>query len=197
LIELIQVRRRHHDVTHRRRLLVAIQRGYRGSLGNAATHPQQDRLHVVARFATAHLDDALHLVDGVVIEQCQDARVMLDAARRAVLLLQRFAKFAEDCRQLPAAKDFGVIERRRPVLQSTQVVLRIEDLLVLGVGTWMRGDHSAAQHHVDAVDIRFDADSLECRRPRHAVAVIVETHHLILVGLGGLNDARIEAPFDE
>jgi hypothetical protein len=197
LIELIQVRRRHHDVTHRRGLLVAIQRGCRGSLGNAATHPQQDRLHVVARLATAHLDDALHLVDGVVIEQCQHAHVMLDAARRAVLLLQRFAQFAEDGRQLPTAKDVGVIERRRPVLQSTQVVLRIEDLLVSAVGTWMHGNYLRAPHHVDAVDISFNRDGLECRRPRHAVAVIVETHHLILVGLGGLSDARIEGRLGE
>jgi len=134
----------------------------------------------------------LHLVDGVVIEQCQHAHVMLDAARRAVLLLQRFAQFAEDGGQLPTAKDVGVVERRRPMLQGTQVVLRIENLLVPTVGTGMRGDHLSAQHHIDAVDVGFNRDGLERRRTRHAVAIGVEADHLILVGLGGLGDARIE-----
>jgi hypothetical protein len=95
------------------------------------------------------------------------------------------------------AKDVGVIERRRPALQSAEVVLRIEDLLVFSIRTRMRSDHLASQHHVDAVDGRLDGDGLESRRARHAVAVVVETHHLVLVGLGGLNDTRIEALLGE
>lgn len=196
MVGLAQVRRRHQDAAHHRGLLGTIQRWRRG-LGRAAAHAQQDRFDVVARRATARLDHALHLVDGVLLQQLQDANVVLDAAAGAVLLLQGFAQVAEDGRQLPAAKDVGVIERRRPALQGAEVVLRIEDLLVLAVGARMRGDHLAAEHHCDAVDGRLDGDGLERSRARHAVAVVVETHHLVLVGLGGLNETRMEALLGE
>jgi hypothetical protein len=196
LVELAQVRRRHHDAAHRRGLLRTIQR-WRRSLGRPASHAQQDRLDVVARLATARLDHALHLVDGVRFQQLQDTCVVLDAAAGAVLFFQGLAQVAEDGRQLPAAKDVGVIERRRPALQSAEVVLGIEDLLVLAVRARMRGDHLAAQHYRDAVDGGLDGHRLESRGTRHAIAVVVETHHLILVGLGGLNDTRIEARLGE
>lgn len=76
-------------------------------------------------------------------------------------------------------------------------MVRIEDLLVFSIRTRMRSDHLAPQHHVEAVAVGLDGDVLESRRTRHAVAVVVETHHLVLVGLGGLNDTRIEAPLGE
>lgn len=196
MVELTQVGRRHHDVTHGRGLLGMIQRRRR-SLGRPAPHAQQDRFDVVARFAPARLDHTLHRVDGVFLQQPQNANVVLDAAAGAVLLLQSFPQRVEDRRQLPAAKDVGVIERRWPALQGAKVVLRIENLLVLAVRTRMRGNHLAAEHHVDVVDGGLDADGLESRRARHAVAVVVKTHHLILVGLGGLDDARVEALLSE
>jgi hypothetical protein len=71
-------------------------------------------------------------------------------------------------------------------------MLWIEDLLVFSIRTRMRSDHLAPQHHVDAVDVGLDGDGPESRRARHAVAVVVETRHLVLVGLGGLDDTRIE-----
>jgi hypothetical protein len=133
----------------------------------------------------------------VFLQQLQDANVVLDAPSGAVLFLQRCAQVAEDSRQLPATKDVGVIERRRPALQGDEVVLRIEDLLVLAVRARMRGDQAAAEHYVDVVDVGLDDDRLESSRSRHTVAVVVETHHLVLVGLGGLDDRRIEARLDE
>jgi hypothetical protein len=115
LVKLAQVRRRHHDAAHRRGLLRRIQRRRRG-LGGPAAYAQQDRFDVVARFATARLDHTPHQVDGVFLQQPQNANVVLDAAAGAVLLLQSFTQRVEDGRQLPAAKDVGVIERRRPAL---------------------------------------------------------------------------------
>jgi len=195
LVELAQIGRRHHDAAHRRGLFRVIQRWRRHGLGRPAPHTQQDRFDVVARWATACLDHALHLVDGALFQQLQDTYEVLDAAAWTMLSLQSFTQVAEDRRQLPAAKDVGVIQRRRPALQGAEVVLRIEDLLVLTVRTWMHGDHLAAEHHGDAVDGRLDGHGLERRRPRHAVAVVVETHHLVLVGLGWLHDTRIETLF--
>lgn len=190
---MAEVRRRHHDTTQCRWLLRLIERGRRGDFARAAPHAQQDGLDVVARAATAGLDDTLDLVDSVFLQQSQDAHVVLDAATGAVLFLQGLPQFAEDRRQLPAAKNVGVIQPCRPALQSAQVVLRIEDLLVLAVATRMTRDYLAASHDVDAVDVRFDGHGLESRRTRHAVAVVVETHHLVLVGLGRLDDTGIEA----
>lgn len=191
MVKLAHVRRRHHDAAHRRRLLRSIQRR-RSGRGGPAAHAQQDHFDVVARRTTAHLDHTLHRVDGVLLQQPQNANVVLDAAAGAVLLLQSCTQLVEDSRQLPVAKDMGVIERRRPTLQGAEVVLRIEDLLMQAVGTRMRGDHLAAEHHVDAVDGRPDGHRLESRRTRHAVAIVVEAHHLVLVGLGGLDETRIE-----
>jgi len=132
LIELVQVRRRHDDTAHHGGLVRRLQGGRRGR-SRATPHAQQDGLHVIARFATARLDHALHLVDGVFVQQLQNANVVLDAAAGAMLVLQGFAEIAKDRRQAPAAKDVGVIERRRSVLQGAEVVVWIEDLLMFAV----------------------------------------------------------------
>jgi hypothetical protein len=109
-----------------------------------------------------------------------------------VLLLQGRPQLTEDGRQVPAAEDVGVIERCRPALQRRQVVLRIKDLFVLRVRAGMRGNHLAAEHHVDAPDVGFDRHSLKGGTARHAIAVVVEADHLVLVGLGRLDQARVE-----
>jgi len=163
LVKLAQVRRGYHDGTHRLRLLVTLQRGRDHRLGGPAAHPHQDRLDVEAGWASAHLDDPLHRLDGVLVEQGQDAREVLDAPIRAVLFRQGLAKLAEDGRQVPAAKDVGVIERCRSVRQGPQVVMRVENVLVVGIRPRMRGDHLTAQHHIDVVHIGFDGDGLERR----------------------------------
>jgi len=69
----------------------------------------------------------------VFVQQLQNANVVLDAAAGAMLVLQGFAEIAKDRRQAPAAKDVGVIERRRSVLQGAEVVVWIEDLLMFAV----------------------------------------------------------------
>lgn len=93
---------------------------------------------------------------------------------------------------MPAAEDLGMVQRRRPALQTLQIMPRIEDLLVPAIRARMRGNHLAAQHHVDAFDVGFDRHGLKRGTTRHAIAVVVEAHRLILVRLGGLPDARIE-----
>ncbi len=118
---------------------------------------------------------------------------MLHAAIGSVLLLQIRPQFAEQRRQLPAAKNIGVIERRWSPLQRAQIMVRIEDLLVFAVAARMRGDDLAAAHDVDPLDVGLDRHDLKCCRARHAVTVVVEANHLVLVGFGRLHDARIEA----
>jgi hypothetical protein len=191
LVELPHIRRRHVQVPHPRRLFRSLQRWQRAGVP-ALTHAEQDDFHVEAGFAAAALDDALHLVGRMVVEQLQDADVVLGAAGRSVLALQRGPQLAEDGWQLPAAEDVGVVERRRPALQRLQVVLRVEDLLMLPVGARVGSDHLAAKHQIDARDVGLDRHGLEGHHARYAVAIGVEADHLVLVHLGRLEQARIE-----
>ncbi len=86
-----------------------------------------------------------------------------------------------------------MVQCRGAPLQLVQVVLGRQDLLVPAVGTRMGGDHQTPQHHVDAVDVGLDRHLLEGRRAGHAVAVGIEAHHLVLVDLRRLEQARIES----
>jgi hypothetical protein len=155
-------------------------RGWRRGRSRAPPHAPPDGLDVVARWATARRDQALHLVKGGFVQQWQDAHEVLDTAAGALLFLQGFAEIA--------------IQPCRPAWQGTQVVVRIENLLVFAIGMRRRGDHRAAAHDGKAVAVGLDADGPERRGPGHAIAVVVETHHLVLIGLGGLDEARIEGP---
>jgi hypothetical protein len=155
-------------------------------------HTQQYGFDVETGGAPALLHGPLHLGDGMVLQQLQDADVVLDAAAGTVLPFQGCTQVAEESRQLPAAENVGVVQRRRPALEGRQIMLGIEDLLVLVVAARVRGDHLAAEHDVDARDIELDGDGLESGRARHAVAIVVAAYHLVLVNLGRLHDAGIE-----
>jgi hypothetical protein len=134
----------------------------------------------------------LHLIEGMVMQQVQDADIMLDATPRTILTLQITAEVVEYRRQLPVPKDVGMIQRRRPALQRVQVMTWVKDLLVLAVTTRVRGDHLASLHDVQPFDVGFDRDRLESGGAGHAVAVGAEAYHLVLVGLGRLHHAGIE-----
>jgi hypothetical protein len=117
---------------------------------------------------------------------------MLAAVARSVLPLQGLAQFVEHRRQLPAAKDVGMVQGRRPTIQPVEIVRRIEDLLVTAVGTRLRGDHVVPQHHVDALDAGLDRHGLEGGLTGHAVAVGLVTDHLVLIDLGRVENTGIE-----
>jgi hypothetical protein len=191
LVESAQVRQRHVQVADGFGLSRTLQgRGRRRRF--AAADAQQDGFDVIAGRAVAVLDGALHVGDRMVVQQVQDAHVMLGAAPGSVLFFQIDAEFAEEGRQLPAAKDVGMVQRRRAAPQRVQIVARIEDLFVLAVGAWMAGDHVVAQHDLDMIDVALDRHRLKSGTARHAVAVVVETRHLVLVDLGRLHGAGIE-----
>lgn len=128
----------------------------------------------------------------MVRQQMQDANVMLDATPGTVLAFQVAAQFVEDRRQLPVAKDVGMVQRRRPALQRVQVMSRIEHLLVLAIATRVRGDHLSALHDVQPCDIGFDRYHPEGSGTRYAVAIAVVADHLVFVGLGRLHHAGIK-----
>ena len=95
MIELVQVRRRHDDTAHRGGLVRRVQGGRR-SRSRATPHAQQDGFYVIALRATARLDHALHLIDGMLIQQLQDTHEVFDTAAGAMLLLQGLAEIAKD-----------------------------------------------------------------------------------------------------
>ena len=191
MVELPHIRQRHLYVTHRRRTIRQIQRRVRCRRWLAAD-TQQQRFHVEARRRAAGLDDTLHLVEGMVVQQVQDADIVLDAMPGAMLTLQITTQLVEHGRQLPVPKNVGMVQGGRPALQRVQVMSRVEDLLMLAVTTRVCGDHLALLHDVKAFDVGFDRYGLEGGATRHAVAIGVVADHLVLVGLGRLQHARVE-----
>jgi hypothetical protein len=152
----------------------------------------QDPLDVEARLTPALLDHALHHLDRVLREQLQDADVLLGTTAGTMLLLQRFPQRVEDGRQLPAAKDVGMVQCRRPALQALQIMFGDQDLFVPAIGTRVGRDHLASPHDIDALHVHLEGHLLERGETRHAVAVGIETHLLILIDLGQLEQTRIK-----
>jgi hypothetical protein len=150
----------------------------------AAADTQQNRLDVEAARTPAAFHGLVHRLQGVLIEQGQNADVVAHAATRSVLAFQRHAQLLEHRRQVPAAKDLGVVQGRRPAPQRLQVMTRIEHLLVPPVRARVRGQDLVAEHHVDALDIGLERHRLESGGARHAVAIGVEPHHLVFIHLG-------------
>lgn len=152
----------------------------------------QDGLDIEACFAAALRDGPLHLLLGMLLQQLQNADVMLAAVARSVLALQGFAQFVEYGRQLPAAKDVGMVQRRRPTIQPVEIVRRIEDLLVTAVRARVRRNQLVTQHHVDPFHVGLDRHGLEGSLTWHAVAVGLVADHLVLIDLGCIENAGIE-----
>ena len=198
MVELAQVRRRHLHGTHRRDSLRQIQR-FDGPavVDGLPPHPLQDRLDVEAELGSVLLDGPPNLLQGMLLQQLQDADVVLGSPAGPVLPFQGRAQFVEESGQLPAAKDVGMIQRRRPTIQPVQVMQRIEDLLVPAIAARMGSDHFPAQHDVDPLDVDLDRHGLESGRTRHAVAVGLVADHLVFIDLGRLADIGIESLFRE
>jgi hypothetical protein len=179
--------------THDRRLLLGAQRRrHRATVLRAPADAVQDHLHVETGFATALFDNPLHRRDRVRAQQLQHTDVLLGAALRPVLPFQRLPQFVEHRGQMPAAKDVGVVQGRRPAPETLEIVLRSQDLLVPTVATRVHGDHLTPQHHLDTIDIDLDGHLLKGSGARHAIAVGVEAHHLVFVHLRRLIQAGIE-----
>lgn len=90
--------------------------------------------------------------------------------------------------------DVGMVQRRRLAAQARQVMQRIENLLPLAVTARMPRDHLVDRHHLDVLDVALDRHAPEGVDTRHAVAVVIETHRLILVHLGRPANAGVESP---
>lgn len=147
----------------------------------------------VKTIALAAVDDRLlHAFNGMLSEQLQDTNKLPRASLGTVLLFQRRAQIAEYCRQLPLSVHVGVIERRRFASERHQVMQGIKDLHTLCIGPQVLGDDLAAGHDIDVMHIGLDGHCLEGKATRHAVAISIEAHRLILVYLGRLPYRRIE-----
>ena len=192
MVKLPQVRQRHVQCPHQFRLFRQVQRRRRPPTHRPVTHPLQDAFDVVAGFGPALLDGLLHRLGRLLRQQLHDTNVVLDTASRSMLFLQIGAQFGKQRRQLPATEDVGVVQCGRLAVQGFQVVLRIEALLVLPIRPRMAGNHLAAGHHLDVVQVALDRHRLKGGRARRAVAVAVEAYRLVLVHFARLEDAGVE-----
>ena len=125
-------------------------------------------------------------------QQLKHADVLPHAGPRAVSSLQAFSEPRKHPRQLPAAVDVRMIQRRRTTPERGQIVQRIKHLVAGLVTPPVAGNHTIAMHDVHAVDVAFDRDCLERIGPRHAVLNLLKTHQLILVHLPWTHDAGIK-----
>jgi hypothetical protein len=192
LVELLQIRHRHVQTTHRFRLFGQVQGRPQDRTRRPLPHALENPLDVVAGFGPALLDGALHHFGRMLLQRLHDPDVLLDAPAPPVLPLQIGPQLGKERRQLPAAEDRGAVQRRRFAVQRRQIVLRIQALLVPAIRPRMLSDHLARGHDRDVVYVALDRDGLKRHRARRAVTVVVETHGLVLVHLGRLEDARIK-----
>jgi hypothetical protein len=89
LVELLQIRQRHVQTTHRLRLFGQVQR--RQSLDRPrrpVPHALEEALDVVAGFGPALLDGALHHCGRVLRQQLHHAQVLLNTPAPSVLPFQ-------------------------------------------------------------------------------------------------------------
>jgi hypothetical protein len=197
LIELAQVRRGHLHRTHRSRLFRQLQGRHGYATAALLPHALQDGFHVETGLGPALLDGTLDLLLDMVLQQLQNADVMLGPVAGPMLPFQCLAEFAKHGGQLPTTEDLGVVQSCRPAVQPVQIMLGIKDLLVPTVATRMRCQYLATQHDVDPLHIGLDRHRLEGGRARHAVAVGFVANHLVLVDFGRRADTRIEGPLGQ
>jgi hypothetical protein len=129
-------------------------------------------------------DGPLNPCDRMQGQTLQHTDILPRSGSGALLLLQVVPELAENGRQLPAAKDVGMIQRRRPSAQARQVVDGFEDLLALAIAAWMAGDRLAVRDDLDVLDVSLDRHLAKGMGARHAVVVVVEADGLVLVHLG-------------
>ena len=149
----------------------------------------QNHRHAEAVGRAAGLDGLLDLGERLLRQQLQDAHEVTPPRRGAVLLFQALPQFGEHGRQFPVAEDVGVIQCRRPPAQRGQVVQRFHHSGPGLIRSSMTGDLLVAGHHGHGIDVALDRHRLKGKGTRHAVAVVVETHRLVLVHLGWLAEA--------
>ncbi len=109
-----------------------------------------------------------------------------------MLGFQGLPQFPEQRRQVPVAKDIGMIQGCRLAPQHREIVQGVEDHLALLIATSMPGDDLVAGHDSHLINVALDCHRAEGPGPRHAVAIAVELHRLILVHLGRLLNAGVK-----
>jgi hypothetical protein len=170
---------------------IAGRHGRRDLVGLAA-QTLHDRVHDIVIADPAQVNGPFNLGHTMLGQALQHADVLPCPARRTVLCFEVLPQLAKNGRQLPAAVDVGVIERRRLPAKADQVMERIEDLLALAITARMAGDALAVRDNLDVFDVSLDGHLAKGPGTRHAVIVVVEANGLIFVHLGRLHDAWIE-----
>jgi len=153
-----------------------------------------DAFGVQGFLGQATRDGRLHTVHGMLAQKLQNTDEMPWPGGLAVAMFQGLPQVREARGELPITQHRRVIQGRRPSAQRRQVVQRIEDLRVAAIAAFVTRHHVAAGDHLDTFQVAFDHHRLKGAGTRHAVTVAIETHGLILVHLGGLQDAGVERP---
>ena len=90
--------------------------------------------------------------------------------------LQETAQGREGLGQFPAGQRRGLVQSADLLLQQSQVVDRIEDHILLVVGTGVPGNHFSAATDNHLVDIASDPDFLMAVGDGHGIVIRLITH---------------------
>lgn len=152
----------------------------------------------VREVAVAASDNGLfESLQGVAGQQLQDANVMTCPRRRTQTGFEVGTQSRKDGRQLPIAVQGSMIQSRRLGCQRHQEMPWIEDALPAVVTAWVVGNHLPLGHDGDAVDVSFHRHRGKGEAARHAIAVAVETHRLVLIDTPGLVYAGVEVAWGQ
>ncbi len=134
----------------------------------------------------------LHHFHRVFGQQLQHANVLSRPDHQAVTPLEVFSQLLEAGRQHPAIEHERMIQGRRPATQNGQIMTWFYDPFPAAVASRVLGNHPIGRDHVNPIDIGFNRHRGEGPATGNAVAIGVESHHLILIDLRRFRDERIE-----
>lgn len=151
-----------------------------------------DLIGMHRRLLATLVDRLLDQLHGVLGQQLQDPNVLPRSAGESVAGLEVGPQLLEAGRQGPLIEHEGVIQGRRTATEDRQIVPGLDDPFVPGIAALMAGNDAGAADDLDPIHIGLDRYGFERPAPRHAVAVRLEPHRLVLVDLRRLRYERIE-----
>lgn len=193
-VELLQVWKRniHSPNLLRQRIVIAL-----GGVGESRRgQPLTTMPHAIRRdhrVTPTIRDRFAHALDRMLAQQLQHTNVLARPRQPAMTLFQLASQPTEIGGQLPRAVDRRVVQAGRLALEHCQVMQGVEHLLATVVRSFVLGNHLSLGHHHDAIHIGFHRHRGKRITPRHAVAILLPGHRLVLVDLAGLFDGCIEA----
>jgi hypothetical protein len=140
-----------------------------------AQHQMLDRIEADRAARQGGANGGSDILEAERFQQTQNLHE-LPLASLAQAGLEQPAQHAEPVGQLPARQRRRLVERTRLLLQEREVMQRVEDEVLAGVGAPVAGDLLAAADDRHPVDIAADQHRAVAVGGRHRVIVVAIAH---------------------